>query len=198
MSLIATDIQENAAYTPRKMRISVEKYQQMGKAGIFQEEPRVELINGEIFTMSPITPNHAAHTNKVAAFFDKKLEGKVLVTRQNPVRLNDFSEPEPDVAVLKPANDFYCTAHPTSKDIFLLIEIAVFTLKHDQTIKKKHYAESNIPEYWIVVPSKKRIEIYKKPKNGDYIEKEVYQKDDTWTFEAFDLEVKGSDFLIEQ
>lgn len=86
--------------------------------------------------------------------------------------------------------------HPTTKDIFLLIEIAVFTIKHDRTIKKKHYAESNIPEYWIVIPTKKIIEVYKKPKNGTYTEKVVYKKKDAWMVEAFDLAVNGADFLI--
>ena len=181
---------------PTKWRISAETYQEMGKAGIFQGKPRVELINGEIFTMSPITPKHSAHTTKIFSFFNKKLDGKALVGCQNPVKLNDFSEPEPDISVLKLAKDFYLSGHPTPKSIFLLIEVAVFTEQHDRSIKKKNYATATIPEYWIVIPMKKKIEVYRQPKEGDYTEKVVYKKEDTWTIQAFNLEVRGSDFLI--
>jgi Uma2 family endonuclease len=197
VSLSATKEEEAPNFAPKKMMISTVEYHQMGEAGVFKDKPRVELINGEIFIMSPLTPNHAAHTKKVDAFFSKNLGDKVLVGCQDPVKLNDFSEPEPDISILKSDENFYFAGHPAPSDIYLLIEVAVFTLKHDRTIKKKSYAESNIPEYWIVIPTKQIIEVYREPNNGKYIHKSTYQIDDTWTFEAFDLEVKGSDFLID-
>ena len=182
--------------SPRQRRISAEEYQRMGQAGIFEGQQRVELINGIIYTRSPITPNHTAHTKKADAFLSDALKSRAIVGCQDPVRLNDLSEPEPDISILKWKDDFYLSAHPSPDNIFLLIEIAVFTEQHDRTIKKKNYAESNIAEYWIIIPSKKIIEVYRQPRDGDYTEKVVYTRADSWKLEVFDLEVKGSDFLI--
>ena len=80
--------------------------------------------------------------------------------------------------------------------MFLLIEVAVFTVKHDRTVKKKNYAASGIPEYWIIIPKKGIMEVFRKIVDGKYSEKMVYSKKDTWIVESFALKVKGSDFLI--
>ena len=181
---------------PTKWRISAETYQEMGKAGIFQGKPRVELINGEIFTMSPITSDHNSHVDKISTYFNVCLFKKANIRTQGAIRIDDFSEPEPDIAILRFDEKYYTKAHPSPKDVHLIIEVAVFSLKHDRSIKKKNYAESNIPEYWIVIPMKKKIEVYRQSKEGDYTEKVVYKKEDTWTIQVFNLEVRGSDFLI--
>ena len=180
----------------RKMLISAEDYHRMGKAGIFDDKPRVELIDGEIYTMSPITPDHNGHVDKIATFFTVKLFERAQIRTQGSIRTDEYSEPEPDISILKYRADYYSKKQATAKDTLVVIEVSVFTLERNRTTKKKKYAESGIPEYWIVSPQKKTIEVYKNPEGETYTEKETYKIDDSWKFDAFDLEVKGSDFLI--
>jgi len=185
--------QENAV---GKMLISADDYQQMGAAGIFENKPKVELIDGEIYTRSPITSNHNSHVDKAAEFFTVKLFGKVKVRTQGSIRLDDYSEPEPDVTILRFDEHFYKKKPATASDVLLVIEVAVMTLKRDRTIKKKKYATSNIPEYWIIIPEKQIIEVYRNPEDGEYGEKSTYKITNNWTIEEFDLSVNGTDFLI--
>ncbi|MCB0556860.1 MAG: Uma2 family endonuclease [Phaeodactylibacter sp.] len=180
----------------RKMLISVEDYQRMGAAGVFSDKPRVELIDGEIYAMSPFTPDHNGHVDKVSRFFNKALFDEILVRTQGSVRIDEYSEPEPDITILRFSENFYRDNQATAKDIYLIIEVAVHTLETDRTVKKRKYAEAHIPEYWIVIPSKEAVEVYRKPEDGDYLEKNTYHKGDEWLFEAFKLKLKGTDLLI--
>ncbi|MEM6965084.1 MAG: Uma2 family endonuclease [Bacteroidota bacterium] len=181
---------------PKKFKLTVGAYHRMGRMGFFDNYSKVELINGAIYTMSPFTPDHNAHTKKISLFFTKALDGKATIGSQDAIRLNDNSEPEPDVSILKYDKDFYLSGHPTPKDILLLIEVSVFTISHDRKIKRKNYAENKVPEYWMVIPKQQIIEVYRNPRKGKYTEKHVFKKEDTWTLEVFDLKVKGSDLLI--
>jgi len=110
--------------------------------------------------------------------------------------LDEYSEPEPDITILRFDEHFYSKKQATAEDVLLLIEVAVFTVKTDRTIKKKKYATAGIPEYWIIIPKKGRIEVFRKPEDGNYAEKATYKLKDKWTIEALNLAVKGSDFLI--
>ncbi len=179
----------------QKMLISADDYQRMGEAGIFADK-KVELIDGEIYTMSPITPNHNGHVDKASEFFTIELFGKAKIRTQGSVRTDEYSEPEPDITILRFDEHFYSKRQATSEDILLIIEVAVFTIEKDRTIKKKKYAAAGIPEYWIIIPQKGIIEVYKNPIEGDYAQKSTYQINSNWMLDAFDLEVKGSDFLI--
>lgn len=181
---------------PQKMLLSADDFQRMGEAGIFTDKPRVELINGEIFTMSPFTPEHNSHVDKIAEFFTISLFGKARVRTQGSVRLDEFSEPEPDIAILRFDENYYQGKQVTAEDIFLLIEVSVNTLATDRKLKKEKYALAGIPEYWIVIPEKGMVESYQKPEDGAYREKKTYLKKDEWLFDAFNLLVKGSDLLI--
>jgi len=194
MSTLPNSADENLA--GQKMLISADDYQRMGKAGIFDDKPRVELLDGEIYTMSPITPDHNGHVDKTSRFLNRVLYDYALIRTQGSIRTDEFSEPEPDITVLKFADDFYRKKQASKEDALIVIEVSVFTVKRDRTVKKKKYAKSGIPEYWIIIPQKSIIEVYKKPEDGNYSEKSTYRIEDVWKIEAFDLEVKGSDFLI--
>lgn len=179
-----------------KMLISADDYQRMGEAGIFNDKPKVELIDGEIYFMSPITADHNGHVDKATQFFSINLFGKANVRVQGSIRTDEYSEPEPDVTILKYDKNFYTKKQATAADVLLVVEVAVFTLKKDRTIKKKKYAIVGIPEYWIIIPKKGTIEVFKNPKEGKYLKKSIYKINSKWTFEAFELAVKGSDLLI--
>ena len=192
---ITTNLQKHIK-TGQKMLISADDYQQMGAAGIFENKPKVELIDGEIYTLSPITSNHNSHVDKASRFFNRHLFDKALIRTQGSIRLDDYSEPKPDISILRFEDHFYSKEQATAKDTFLVIEVAVITLKRDRTIKKKKYATAGIPEYWIIIPEKQIIEAYRNPEDGDYAEKTTYKAKSIWTIDKFDLSVKGADFLI--
>ena len=188
-------IHKEKIFTTKKYLISVEDYHRMGAAGIFEDKGKVELIDGEIYSMSPFTSTHNSHVDKTSRFFNKKLDNFIVRT-QGSIKADQYSEPEPDITILKHEETFYNKKQATAKDTVLVIEVAVTTIEKDRSIKKEKYADSNIPEYWIIIPEKQIIEVYKQPADGDYAEKATYRKNDIWTIEAFTLEVKGSDFLI--
>jgi Uma2 family endonuclease len=103
---------------------TVDEYYQMAEAGILAEDDRVELIKGEIVEMSPISARHAARVKRLNRIFSRQLGERVIVCVQDPIRLNEYSEPEPDIALVQPRSDFYANAHPEPEDVLLLVEVA--------------------------------------------------------------------------
>ena len=135
------------------MLISADDYQRMGDAGIFADKPRVELIDGQIYAKSPITPYHNAHVDKVSWFFTLALAKDAIIRTQGSIRTDEYSEPEPDICVLRYQEDFYLKKQATAQDTHLVIEVAIKTLLTDRSIKLKKYATAGIPEYWIIINS---------------------------------------------
>lgn len=107
-----------------KRLFTVAEYHRMAEAGILGEDDRVELIEGEIVGMTPISSRHAGQVNRLVRLFTQRLGGRAILSVQNPIRLGEHSEPQPDVALLRPRPDFYATAHPGSEDVLLVIEVA--------------------------------------------------------------------------
>ena len=147
---------------------TVEEYHRMGAAGIFTEDDRVELIEGEILQMSPIGSRHAASVNRLNAKFNNLLADRAVVSVQDPILLNDFSEPQPDIAVLTRREDFYADALPTAKDVLLVVEVADTTVAYDRDIKLPSYARSGILEAWLVDLPAETVEVHLEPVNGAY------------------------------
>ena len=143
-----------------KYYFTVAEYERMGEAGVFHQDARLELIEGEIIEMSPISSRHAACVNFLSRFLNRTIGDIALVSIQNPIRLNDFSEPQPDVVLLQLRDDFYRGAHPTPADVLLIIEVADTTLEYDRQVKAPLYAKAGIAETWIVNLTEERIEIY--------------------------------------
>ena len=118
---------------------TVDQYYQMLESAILTENERVELIRGEIVKMSPIGIHHSACVKRLNELFFLRLAKTVTVGIKHPVRLNDNSEPEPDVALLQRKPDFYDTQHPQPEDVFLLIEVSDTTIKYDREVKVPLY-----------------------------------------------------------
>src|SRR5437016_1003445 len=121
----------------------------MVDAGILREDDRVELIRGEVVTMSPIGPPHNAAILRATQSLVRIVGERALVGVQGSVRLDMYSEPQPDIYLLRPKDDFYASRHASPADIFLIIEVADSSLKYDRTVKLELYAETGVPEYWI-------------------------------------------------
>src|SRR5262245_48935979 len=152
----------------RRRRLFTRKeYHRMGEVGILKPKERVELIHGEIVEMSPIGPRHIAFVNSLNELLVLRLGGRALVSVQNPVALDEYSEPEPDLAVLR-RRDNYKHAEPATEDVLLLIEVADTSLAYDRRVKLELYAEAGVPEYWVIDAAAEIIEVHREPGPGGY------------------------------
>ncbi len=153
---------------------TVDEYYKMAEVGIFHEDDRVELLEGEIVNMAAIGSRHAAGVDRLTRAFSRRLEGRApspglyIVRVQNPVRLGERSEPQPDLALLRPRPDFYSNAHPTPGDVLLLVEVSQTSEEYDREIKMPLYARYGIVEVWLVDLSAEIIEIYRSPSPDGY------------------------------
>jgi Uma2 family endonuclease len=147
---------------------SVAEFERMGEAGVFTKDARLELIEGEIIEMSPIGSRHAACVKFLSRFLNQTVGDIALISTQDPIRLNDFSEPEPDLALLRLRDDFYRDAHPTPADVLLVIEVADTTLAYDRQVKVPLYAKAGIAESWIINLTEEQIDIYSGLADGAY------------------------------
>jgi Uma2 family endonuclease len=140
----------------------------MAETGILHEDDRVELLEGEVCAMSPVGSLHAACVNRISRYLIERTGNQAVVSEQNPVRLNDHSEPQPDICVARYREDFYASEHPSPDDILLLIEVADTSMSYDRDIKLPVYARSKISEVWIVNLPEQSALCYGKPENGYY------------------------------
>ncbi len=154
----------------RPHRFTVAEYHRMAEVGILGEDSRVELIRGQIVDTAPIGAPHLGMVNRLTRLLPSVLSGRGMLSVQNPVRLDDGSEPEPDVVVLRPRADDYQTATPCPSDVLLLIEVADTSLDDDRAIKVPLYAENGIAECWIANLVDRLVEVYRQPRNGGYAE----------------------------
>ncbi|MBS9382996.1 hypothetical protein BMF77_00768 [Dolichospermum sp. UHCC 0315A] len=166
-------------------RLNVSQYHQMSEVGIFSENDKVELINGEIIEMSPIGRRHAACVDRINRLFSNILGMKVIVRVQNPIILNNLSEPEPDIALLQPRADFYESGHPQPQDIFLLIEVADSSLEYDRDVKIPLYASSGITEVWLVDIYEQVIIVYRYPSENGYSDIQKLSRGEKMSIQAF-------------
>lgn len=167
-----------------KRLFTVKEYDQMGEAGLFDNE-RVELIRGEIIKMASIARRHAACVDRCNYVFAVKLAGKVLIRIQNPLALDNTSEPEPDVMLLKSKDDFYESGHPQPTNVLLLIEVADTTIESDRDLKIPLYAEDGIIEVWLVDINNACIEVYRSPSNEGYQEIQKFYRSQNLSILAF-------------
>lgn len=170
----------------------------MVKAGIFHEDERLELVAGEIIEMSPINVRHAACVKRLNHFFNQQLGERVIVSVQDPIRLDEYSEPEPDVALLQPRPDFYIGGHPEPEDILLLVEVSDTSLAYDQSVKIPLYAKRGISEVWIVDLSGRSIKVYRQPSFDGYQVIRTISQNDIFSPQAFpEKMMKVADILGE-
>jgi Uma2 family endonuclease len=141
----------------------------MSDLGILDPDQRTELLEGEVVLMAAKNPSHVVVTKRITDLCSELLKNKALIRSQDPTRLSSYSEPEPDVVVVKGTRpDDYIYGHPASSDVFLLIEVADATLSQDLGKKAKMYARANIPEYWVVDVNSQRVFVHRYPTADRY------------------------------
>lgn len=180
----------------RKRRLlTVEDYHRMGEVGILPEKG-LELIQGEIIEKNLIGSKHASIVEKVNDLLRKALDGRAMLRVQNPIIIEPYSEPEPDLAVVKYRSDYYINKHPEPEDVFLLIEVADSSIDFDRKIKSSLYAEASIPAYWIIDLENKQIETFSLPEGDVYSQTNILKKGDQIELVSFKKSIKVEDILI--
>ncbi|HEU0144777.1 MAG TPA: Uma2 family endonuclease [Nitrososphaera sp.] len=179
-----------------RRHFNVTEYYRMAAAGVFSEDDRVELIEGEIIEMNPIGSRHAACVGRLTKYLERLAGDRVIVWVQNPVQVNNYSEPLPDVTLLKPRDDFYAHANPQPMDVLLIIEVADSSVEYDRDIKITLYAEADIPEVWLVNLPKETIEIYAQPSDGAYQEIRIVQRGESLTSKSIPSLVIDADVIL--
>lgn len=149
-------------------RLTVADYHRMGEAGILREDSRVELIDGEIIDMAPIGSRHSGTVSQLSRMLERAVGDHAIVWAQNPFILGDHSELQPDIALLKPRDDFYKHSHPQSGDVLLVVEVAESSLRYDREIKVPLYARHGIPEVWLVDLENNQLRVFGDPSEGAY------------------------------
>lgn len=152
----------------QRHRLTVEQYHRMAEAGVLAREARVELIEGVIVDMAPIGSRHAAAVKKLTALLTSAVGAQAIVSVQDPIRLGDRSEPQPDLALLRARDDFYAEATPTAADTLLVIEVAQATAAYDRQVKVPLYAQHGVPEVWIVDLDFSLVRFYRAPHGDRY------------------------------
>jgi Uma2 family endonuclease len=152
----------------RRHRLTVADYYRMGEAGVFSPDARVELIEGEVIDMAPIGTKHGSTVKRLNSLLTAAVGSRAIVSVQDPLRLSDLSEPEPDLMLLKPRADFYADAHPSAADVLLLIEVADSSARYDREIKLPLYARHGVPEVWLVDLEARLLRFFRMPAGEAY------------------------------
>ena len=153
--------------TPYKW--TVKDYHQIIESGVL-EDKSVELLDGEIITMSPEKPIHSSRIDTVADYLRDLLRGKAKIREAHPITLDD-SEPEPDIAIVRPQVDNYASRHPDPQDIHFLIEVSNNSLSKDLEEKSVIYAQNGIFEYWVIDLRYNKLWVFTQPKQNGYADK---------------------------
>jgi Uma2 family endonuclease len=151
-------------------RITVDEYYRMAEVGLIAPDARTELIEGEVIEMPRVGSPHAGTVDQLEHLLRTTLGDSFRIRVQHPVHLDNYSEPQPDLAVVPSRKDFYQSRHPTAEDTYLIVEISQSSLRTDLTAKVPLYARHQVPEVWVVDIEHHRIHFFRSPKNGIYTE----------------------------
>jgi Uma2 family endonuclease len=184
-----------ALHLPRR-RFTAAEYHQMAEAGILAEDDRLELIEGEIIEMAAIGRHHAAAVLRLSDLFSATFRDVALVNTQNPIRLSDDTEPQPDLTLVRRRPDFYDSGLPGPEDVFLVVEVADTSVAYDRRLKIPLYGRSGIPEAWLIDVNKRTITVYRDPGSDGYSTTRVLRHGEQLAPIAFpDRLVTGAEIL---
>lgn len=177
-------------------RFTVAEYMRLAESGILAEEERVELIKGEIVETPPISIAHVSTKNRLVALLTRTFADRALVGINNPVQLDEFSLPQPDVVLLHLKENYYSDRHPGPDDVRLIVEVAEASIDYDRWVKAPLFGSAGIKELWIVNLQARQIEVYREPRPDGYRTVTRYMPGEMLSSLAFaDVVLKVEDIL---
>jgi Uma2 family endonuclease len=186
--------QANGGYPTRLFTAS--EYQTLAEIGVLGEDERVELIEGRIVRMAAKNMAHAIATKRANRLFAKLLGDQVIIGVQDPILLNNYSEPEPDIVLVAPPDERYLAHHPMPQDIFLVLEIAETSLAYDRDVKCPLFAQNGIVQFCILNLQARELEDYREPSLNGYRSKRTYTAEQNFALVAFPkISLKVKDLL---
>jgi Uma2 family endonuclease len=162
-----------------KSPLTVADYEQMAHAGLLSADRRYELLEGDIYEMSPIGSVHAACVDFLVGKLAEVADRDFIIRAQGPIQLSDISEPQPDVSLLRKRDDHYRNAHPTPEQVLCVIEVSDSTLLADRRYKMPLYAKAGIPEAWVIDLAGEQVEVNADPVDGQYRLTQVFRRGET-------------------
>lgn len=169
---------------------TVEEYHRMAAAGIFAVDERVELLEGKIIWMIAKGTAHRSAVGRTDYLLKNRLANLAWVSIQDAIKLNEMSEPEPDIAVLKVDPLDYADHHPTPPEVYLIIEVADRSLKIDCDTKAKAYSQAGITDYWVLDVTSRQLHVFREPTQLGYESAGILPEDATISPLAFpDLQI---------
>jgi Uma2 family endonuclease len=163
-----------------RRRFTRDEYHRMAEAGVLREDDRVELLDGEVVVMSPIGGPHTACVKRLNRLLQRRVGDLAIVSVQDPVELDERSEPQPDVALLRPRDDFYeFVTAPRPEDVLLAIEVGDTSVKFDREVKAPLYARAGVAELWLVDLPASEVQVCRRPGEKGYCEVTVLRRGDT-------------------
>ena len=163
--------------TTHHYRLSRTEYDRAVEAGVFEPDARLELVDGDLLAMTPQGSRHATGVDLVADSLRHAFGAGFHVRMQLPLAIDDYSEPEPDVAVVTGGIRDYREAHPNTA--LLVVEVSDDSLRRDRTVKQRLYARCGIPEYWLLALPEARLEVYRNPSADGYRTVTIHGPGDT-------------------
>ena len=155
--------------TTRLKRWTVNDYHRMGELGILDSSERTELLSGQIVLMTAKGTPHVTALRLLATTLDTLLTNEpALVSTQDPIQLDNFSEPEPDLAVVQGEILDYADQHPRPEQVYLVVEVADSTLKQDCGLKARLYAQAGIADYWVLDLNNRQLHMFREPTPTGY------------------------------
>jgi Uma2 family endonuclease len=154
---------------PERHLVTVDEFDRMVDAGVFAPDRRLELIDGEMVDMSPIGSAHQACVDRLTTLLAPlATSGRALLRVQGSFKASDISQPQPDVALLVPRDDYYAQAHPGPSDVLLVIEVADTSVRFDRDVKLPAYGRAGVAEAWVVDLHGGVVEIATRPSDQGY------------------------------
>jgi Uma2 family endonuclease len=181
-------------YTPTKKLWTIEEYYKFIELGVFKQQERLELIQGELISISPKGLRHELILQRLLREIFRLIGNSAIVRCQSPIYIPPRSAPEPDLIILRSREDEYATTQPQANDVILLIEVSDSTLTYDRTTKLQLYAQASISNYWIFNLTDNWLETYNEPDRGEYLNRRIIRGDRTVTL-LEDLELNLNKIL---
>ena len=150
----------------QKRLFTVDEYEKMARSGIVKPEEQAELVEGELYSSSPLEPKHAFCIDKLLSFFSETLKKRAILRVQNPILINNKSELLPDLSIVQ--NKDYSKAHPLAEDVYMIIEVSSGSFDYDKNTKLPVYAAAGVLEVWLINLDREYIDIFRKPSNLTY------------------------------